>query len=49
MRIPAKDIDEKSLAKSFVKYFGNLISQLTSLFFGKKRKLDIFQLRIIRD
>lgn len=42
MRIPAKNIDEKSSAKSFVKYFGNLISQLTLLFFGKKKKIRHF-------
>ena len=42
MRIPAKNIDEKSLAKSFVKYSGNLISQLTSLFFGQKKKIRHF-------
>lgn len=47
MRTPAKDTDEKSLAKSFVKSFVNLISQLISPL--AKEETDFFQLRIMRD
>lgn len=38
MRIPVKDIDEKSLAKNAVKSFMNLISQLSHLSLTKEKK-----------
>lgn len=40
MRKSVKEIDEKSLAKNFVKSFMNLISQLTLSFFGKRKTID---------
>lgn len=46
MRAPVKEIDEKSLAKNFVKNFMN-ISQFTSSLFGKRKTVDFFQLRIL--
>lgn len=49
MKAPEKEIDEKSLAKNFVKSFMNLMSQLTSSFFGERKIIDFLQLRILRN
>lgn len=49
MKAPVKEIDEESLAKNFVKSFMHLISQFTSPFFGKRKIIDFYQLRILRN
>lgn len=49
MKASVKEVDEESLAKNFVKSFMNLISQFTSPFFGKRKIIDFYQLRILRN